>query len=199
MLTNKKLTFATAIFIILLSHLVRFMILRIFIQRKWENKYPDNESVKALDADIIAVQSVWYRCIETFCLAGFNHFVSVDEAHVESEYIYSHPVVALASKYPITQYHAVTVPRSLLEGYGIRDLAFSRQPVCAVIHVPSIGEVAVYVCHLKSQRETQAKPDAETHAILGQWLSSQQRGWEALMIRVAMEQAYGKSLCQQSL
>ena len=196
MLTNKKLTFATANLYNFIEPPGAFYDFEnIYTAQEWENKCRWTiESIKALDADIIAVQEVFSidSIRDILFKLGFNHFVSVDEAHVESEYIYSHPVVALASKYPITQYHAVTVPLSLLEGYGIRDLAFSRQPVCAVIDVPSIGEVAVYVCHLKSQRETQAKPDAKTHAILGQWLSGQQRGWEALMIRIAMEQAYSK-------
>ena len=156
------------------------------------------ESIKALDADIIAVQVFSIDCVRDMLFKlGFNHFVSVDKAHVESEYIYSHPVIALASKYPITHYHAVTVPRSLLEGYGIQDLAFSRQPVAQLLMFQAL-EVAVYVCHLNTAR-TQAKPDAKTHAVLGQWLSSQQRGWEALMIRIAMNWPIVKSLCQQCL
>ena len=196
MLTNKKLTFATAnLFNFIEPPGAFYDFENIYNAQEWENKYRwTMESIKALDADIIAVQEVFsIDCIRAMLLKlGFNYFVSVDEAHVENEYIHSHPVVALASKYPVLHYHAVTTPISMLEGYGIQDLAFSRQPIYAVVDIPDIGQVAVYVCHLKSQRETQANPDAKTHSILGQWLSSQQRGWEALMIRIAMEQTYSK-------
>ena len=70
---------------------------------------------------------------------------------------------------------------------------FSRQPIYAVVDIPVIGHIAVYVCHLKSQRGTELSESSLNHPLLGSWLSSQQRGWEALMLRLFMEQQYAQN------
>ncbi|GAK87452.1 endonuclease/exonuclease/phosphatase family protein [Vibrio ponticus] len=153
------------------------------------------QQVEALNADIVGIQEVF--SIEAakalFAELGFHHFVTVDHPSVESDYIYSQPVVALASKYPIAQFGAVTPPSEITEHYATTLPSFSRKPIFAVIAVPELGNIAMYVCHLKSQRAADSLTGENPYPLVGQWLSSQQRGWEALMLRVFMEQQYHKS------
>ncbi|GLT16971.1 hypothetical protein GCM10007938_07480 [Vibrio zhanjiangensis] len=196
MLTERKLTFATAnLFNFIQPPDAFYDFENIYSKQEWEKKCRwTMDAIRTLDADIIALQEVFsIESVQKMLRQlGFDHFVCVDHAHVESDYIYSHPVVALASKYPILHSSAVTTPHHLFAGYGIQDMEFSRLPIHAVINVPDVGQVAVYTCHLKSQRETPEKNGAQRHALLGQWLSSQQRGWEALMIKIAMEKNYSE-------
>ncbi|NOH71688.1 endonuclease/exonuclease/phosphatase family protein [Vibrio pectenicida] len=197
MLTDRKLIFATAnLFNFIEPPCAFYDFENIYSREKWEKKYRwTRKTIASLDADILAIQEIFsVDCVQRMLQQlGYLYFVSVDQAHVESDYIYSHPIVALASKYPILQAHPVMVPSGLLEGYGIQQLNFSRKPIYAVVDVPDIGQLAVYVCHLKSQRETQSHQTDKRHSLVGQWLSSQQRGWEALMIRIAMEETYSKN------
>ncbi|MBU2897478.1 endonuclease/exonuclease/phosphatase family protein [Vibrio hepatarius] len=197
MLIDRKLIFATAnLFNFIEPPYAFYDFENIYSREQWKKKCRwTRKTIESLDADIIAIQEIFsIDCVKHMLYKlGYLYFVHVDQAYVESDYIYSHPIVALASKYPILHAHPVTVPRDLLEGYGIQQLDFSRKPICAVVDVPDIGQVAVYACHLKSQRETQAIQSDKRHSLVGQWLSSQQRGWEAVMIRIAMEETYSKN------
>lgn len=165
----------------------------IYDQAQWQAKCEwTKRQIERLNADIIGVQEVFsITAAETlFAELGYPYFVTVDTPHVEDDYIYSKPAVALASRYPITHHQAVAPLTSSPE---LPAPNFSRQPIHAVIDVPVIGHVAVYVCHLKSQRGTELAEGSITHPLLASWLSSQQRGWEALMLRLFMEQQYSQS------
>ncbi|KJY82934.1 endonuclease [Vibrio galatheae] len=194
MLTDKTLTFATAnLFNFIEPPGAYYDFENIYERDAWQEKCRwTKEQIKKLDADIVGIQEVF--SIEAaqalFSQLGYHHFAVVDKPNVEQEYIYSHPVVALASKYPIKQIQAVEPPSSITENYHVATPKFSRQPLYAIIDVPDIGEIAVYVCHLKSQRATESHLPEKAHSIVGRWLSSQQRGWEAVMLRVFMEQQY---------
>ncbi|EEX32247.1 MULTISPECIES: endonuclease/exonuclease/phosphatase family protein [Vibrio] len=196
MLTDKRLTFATAnLFNFIEPPGAFYDFENIYDADAWEAKCQwTKNAILNLNADIIGVQEVFSldAARQLFEELGYSYFASVDSPNIESDYIYSHPVVALASKYPISHVEAVTLPASSLAGYSIPQPEFSRQPVFAVVEVPDIGEVAVYVSHLKSQRATEAIEEGEGQPLVGQWLSSQQRGWEAVMLRLAMEQQYAK-------
>ncbi len=194
MLTDRRLTFATAnLFNFVEPPNAYYDFDNIYEQQAWREKCRwTKEKLCILNADIVGVQEVFSidAARQLFEQLSYPFFAIVDEPHVEQEYIYSKPVVAIASKYPIKRCYAVT-PRSAIEQYyQVFAPEFSRKPICAVIEVPEIGELAVYVCHLKSQRPTESIDSQHTHSIIGQWLSSQQRGWEAVMLRLFMEQQY---------
>lgn len=197
MLNSHTLTFATA-------NLLNFIeppdayydFENIYDREQWEEKCRwTKEKVQELDADIIGLQEVFsIEAAKTlFQDIGYPHFSTVDTPHVESDYIYSQPVVAIASKHPILKCEKVVPPKEQMKGYITAPPAFSRLPLKAIIDVPNYGEVSVYVCHLKSQRATESSDKELSQPLLGKWLSSQQRGWEAVMLRLFIDDQYAKT------
>lgn len=194
---TKTLTFATAnLFNFLKPPDAFYEFSNIYDQQEWQAKCQWTKSqIAKLDADIIGLQEVFSIEAAQQLLAecDFPYFVTVDSPTSASDYIYSRPVVALASKYPITHAEAVKPLNEWAKAYQIELPEFSRKPIHAVIKVPTIGDVSVYVCHLKSQRATEPALQGETSQVFGQWLSSQLRGWEAVMLRLYMDKQYQKS------
>jgi len=192
--TNKTLTFATAnLFNFVEPPGAFYDFENIYDGEAWKEKcHWTQEKLKVLNADIVGVQEVFSidAARMLFEELGYPHFAVVDEPHLEQGYIFSQPVVALASKHPIENLGAVTPLNSIREHYQVDTPEFSRKPIYATVDVPDIGEVAVYVCHLKSQRPTDSLDAENAHSLVGQWLSSQQRGWEAVLLRLFMEQQY---------
>ncbi|EGU30530.1 hypothetical protein VII00023_10989 [Vibrio ichthyoenteri ATCC 700023] len=194
MLTDKTLTFATAnLFNFIEPPGAFYDFENIYERDAWQAKCQwTTDRIQQLNADIVGMQEVFSidATRRLFEQMGYAYFACVDTPHVENDYIYSQPVVAIASRYPITHVAAVTPPDSIQQGYQTPLPQFSRKPVYAVVDVPDIGEIAVYVCHLKSQRAAESHNPEHSHPLIGQWLSSQQRGWEAVMLRLFMEQQY---------
>ncbi|TFH92418.1 endonuclease/exonuclease/phosphatase family protein [Vibrio ouci] len=194
---TKTLTFATAnLFNFLKPPDAFYEFSNIYEQQEWQAKCQWTKSqITQLNADIIGLQEVFSieATQQLLVESGFPYFVTVDTPKSESDYIYSRPVVALASKYPIIHAEAVKPLDEWAKAYQIELPQFSRKPIHAVIKVPTIGEVSVYVCHLKSQRATEPAMQGETSQLLGQWLSSQLRGWEAVMLKLYMDKQYQKS------
>ncbi len=110
-----------------------------------------------MDADVVGFQEVFSpAALEALCAAaGYPHFATVDTPGVSDEdpEIFVKPVVAVASRHPITTAEPVTVDAALAAFLPVEDdFAFSRVPVRAVIATPEFGDVSVYVSHLKSKR-----------------------------------------------
>ncbi|ODS11455.1 hypothetical protein VSF3289_01720 [Vibrio scophthalmi] len=193
-ITDKTLTFATAnLFNFIEPPGAFYDFENIYERDAWQEKCRWTlDQIKQLDADIIGLQEVFSIEAAKTLLAdiGYQYFATVDHPHIESDYIYSKPVVALASRYPISKVFAATPPTFIEHSYLTQIPEFSRKPLCTVVDVPDIGEVAVYVCHLKSQRPTDSSDADNAHLLVGRWLSSQQRGWEAVMLRLFIEQQY---------
>lgn len=194
MIIDKTLTFATA-------NLFNFMeppgafydFENIYESKEWNDKCLwTKKKILALNADIIGLQEVFsfdsLQCL--FNEMGYQYTACIDQPNVEQDYIHSQPVVAIASKYPIVRLEAVTPIECIQNHYQTTIPKFSRNPLFAIIDVPQIGEIAVYVCHLKSQRPTESNNPDFTNPIVGKWISSLQRGWESLMLRLFMEHQY---------
>ena len=124
---------------------------------------------------------------------GYVHFAVLDEPQVESDYVYRHPVVALASRYPIIEMANVAVDDAACEALGLAQFQFSRQPLRATIDLPLFGPCDCYVIHLKSKRSGFDKEDLAhsgfsgaadfiARQVLGRWASSLQRGNEATLL-----------------
>lgn len=194
MLTDRTLTFATAnLFNFVEPPNAYYDFENIYERDAWQEKCRwTKENLRTLNADIVGIQEVFSieSAREMFNELGYLHFAAVDEPHLEQEYIYSKPVVAIASKYPIKHSRAVKPDTSIEQYYQVLPPKFSRKPIWAIIEIPEIGEIAAYVCHLKSQRPTESLDPQQTHSLVGHWLSSQQRGWEAVMLRLFMQQQY---------
>nr|WP_321460702.1 endonuclease/exonuclease/phosphatase family protein [uncultured Vibrio sp.] len=166
----------------------------IYSREQWQGKLAWTQNqIEKLEPDIIGLQEVFSieEAKSFFKNIGYPYFATIDTPHVEDEYIYTHPVVAIASRFPIEQVQAVTFDRHSLTPFGI-DAApeFSRQPIVAQIVHPTLGHIAVYVAHLKSQRPADSINAEDVSHVLARWLSTQQRGWEAAMLRDSMQNQY---------
>ncbi|MEF1262601.1 endonuclease/exonuclease/phosphatase family protein, partial [Vibrio harveyi] len=162
----------------------------------WQDKLTWTKSqLEQLAPDVIGLQEV-FSIEETkafFTTMGYQHFASVDTPHIEGDYIYSRPVVAIASRFPIESYEAVTFDKETLNAFGdFSAPPFSRKPIRAIIVHPIIGHIAIYVTHLKSQRPADSEAPADASKPIARWLSTQQRGWEAAMLRDAMQKQYAR-------
>ncbi len=166
----------------------------IYSQDQWQDKLAWTKSqIALLNPDIVGLQEV-FSIEETktfFNQIGYEYFATVDTPHVEGDYIYSRPVVAVASRFPIDHIEAVSFDRQSLQAFGdIQAPDFSRKPICAHVIHPIIGHIAIFVTHLKSQRPADSESTDETSRPIAHWLSTQQRGWEAAMLRDAMNKRY---------
>ncbi len=160
----------------------------------WHDKLAWTKSqFEQLDPDVIGLQEV-FSIEETkafFAEIGYEYFATVDTPHIEGDYIYSRPVVAVASRFPIESFEAVTFDKETPNAFGEIDApTFSRKPVRATIIHPIIGHISVYVTHLKSQRPADSDTPEQASRPIARWLSTQQRGWEAAMLRDAMQRQY---------
>lgn len=166
----------------------------IYSAEQWQGKLSWTQNqLEKLEPDIIGLQEVF--SIEQTKLffhgLGYPYFATVDTPHVEDDYIYSRPVVAIASRYPIEQVQPVTFDNESLAPFGLNTAPeFSRKPIYAQVVHPTLGHIAIYVTHLKSQRPADVINIEDASPIMARWLSTQQRGWEAAMLRDSMQRQY---------
>jgi endonuclease/exonuclease/phosphatase family metal-dependent hydrolase len=134
-----------------------------------------------------------------------NYFAVPHPPKAEDEYLHRHPVVALASRYEISEAQPVTADPGLARTMGLsQGFAFSRAPLRALVQVPGFGPVRVYLVHFKSARpqwepaEAPETPSASVllnsaieqqdikksliKPVLGGWASVMQRGAESALL-----------------
>ncbi|WNC66898.1 endonuclease/exonuclease/phosphatase family protein [Thalassotalea nanhaiensis] len=130
---------------------------------------------------------------------GYPYFYVVDQAEVFDDFICKSPVVAIASKYEITEINAVQADPKLVQAMGLsNDFSFSRKVLRASIDLPHIGICDCYVVHFKSKRSlieheqsTELSPEKNIieklkAQVIGGWGSSVQRGSEAALLFTEM-------------
>ena len=124
----------------------------------------------------------------------------VDQPEVIDDFIYKHPVVAIASRYPIVGIKAVEPNIELAQTLGLSDdFSFSRKVLRATVDVPHIGSCDCYVVHFKSKRpmiEIDEQDDSRSAEqtiieslkadVAGRWGSTLRRGSEAALLMIAM-------------
>lgn len=173
----------------------------IYSYEQWHKKQHWLISIlEAQQPDIIGFQEVFSAddLQALLCDIGYPYFAVVDEPKVEGDFIYRSPVVAIASKFPITEVIAVEADNEAAQLMGWAEFSFSRKPLRATVDIPHIGATDCYVTHLKSKRslfdeplpETIAKSGSALSSFLGQrlgnWGSSMLRGTEAALLQLAM-------------
>ncbi|QIR16248.1 endonuclease [Shewanella aestuarii] len=173
----------------------------IYTDQQWQKKcHWLKQFIAKHQPDIIGFQEVFSpdALAELVNELGYVHFAVLDKPEVQNDYVYRHPVVALASRYPIVDMANVAVDKAATTVLGLADFNFSRMPLRATVELPQFGRCDCYVIHLKSKRSGLDKIDfADSGAtgaadfvvrqVLGRWASSIQRGNEATL------------LCQQML
>lgn len=125
------------------------------VKTRWIKK-----QILQMDCEIIGFQEVFSRKALRVLVKelGFKYFKVVDIAKLSKNnpFKYVSTTVAIASKYPISQIEAVEVHRPSLKKYNFEGkFSFSRIPIKAKITLPNEKELLVYVCHLKSNRNSE--------------------------------------------
>ncbi|HIG39745.1 MAG: endonuclease/exonuclease/phosphatase family protein [bacterium] len=128
----------------------------IYSNQQWQEKRTWTSSHLALmAADIVGFQEVFSpEDLNKLVLdQGFEHFVTVAKPTKDRHHIYSKPVVALASRYPILKATTIRLTKSMKQKSALPSLfRFSRAPLKAEVMIDGFGQCLVYVVHLKSNR-----------------------------------------------
>ncbi|WP_230857426.1 endonuclease/exonuclease/phosphatase family protein [Vibrio cidicii] len=163
---------------------------------EWQKKQAWlKQKLLEINADVLAFQEVFSPDeLQQLCqILGYGHFAVVDKPDVSDEFIYTSPVLAMASRYPLLSVDPVVPESQQLTQLGANgEFTFSRTPLHAVVDLPHIGPCHFIVVHFKSQRPTllqNGSEDAQMQ-VAGSWLSTIQRGWEALLLRQYLVEIY---------
>ncbi|MBU2871072.1 endonuclease/exonuclease/phosphatase family protein [Colwellia sp. E2M01] len=181
---------------------------RIYSAEQWQKKQQwITDYLAEYHPDIIGFQEVFSpESLKALVSEqGYDHFAVIDEPHVVDDFIYSRPVVAIASRYPIVESVAVSPNIELAQTLGLTDdFSFSRKVIRATIDVPHLGQCDCYVVHFKSKRTmielnesdftekgeklSPEKTIIETlkAQVAGGWGSTIQRGSEAALLMIEM-------------
>ncbi len=133
--------------------------------------------------DILALQEVFSvtELRELLAPLGYAWFAVVEQPELLDQHVFTHPVVAVASRYPLLSVQEISADAGGLVQLGLTSFQFSRKPVLVQIDTPQFGPVWVASVHLKSRR-----PADLADAALALWASELQRGYEAALLRQAL-------------
>ncbi len=126
--------------------------------RQWKKKQRwVEQQLSVMDADVVGFQEVFsVDALEQLVnRSGYPYFATTDAPKTDAEdgEVFISPVVAIASRYPFKRVQSVAVAHEIKESIPLSDeFKFSREPVCATVESPELGDVMVYVVHLKSKR-----------------------------------------------
>lgn len=176
---------------------------RIYSAEQWVKKQKwVTEYLHEFQPDIIGFQEVFSAdsLKELVAAQGYAYFAVIDQPDVIDDFIYRSPVVAIASRYPITEVAAVKTNTKLAQALGLAsDFSYSRKVIRATVELPHMGKCDCYVVHFKSKRpmieidETNKNWSPEKTIIeslkanvSGGWGSTIQRGSEATLLMIDM-------------
>ncbi len=175
---------------------------RIYSAEQWQKKQNWlTEYLREYQPDIIGFQEVFSPDSLKHLVAseGYQYFAVVDQPEVIDDFIYRSPVVAIASRFPIVEVHAVQPDIELAQSLGLsQDFSFSRKVLRATINAPHMGNCDCYVVHFKSKRSMLEHDENSNHSpekniietlkaqVAGGWGSTIQRGSEAALLLVEM-------------
>ena len=129
-----------------------------YSQEEWEQKQAwIRQQLSAMNADIIGFQEVFsVEALKALVnKAGYPHFATVSEAQCDpqDQGVYLKPVVAIASRLPLKHYQTIDISLEVQASLSLApDFSFSRPPIFATVHSDTLGDVDIYVAHLKSKR-----------------------------------------------
>jgi len=176
---------------------------RIYSAEQWQKKQSwVTEYLREYQPDIIGFQEVFSAesLRELVASQGYDYFEVVDQPEVVDDFIYTQPVVAIASRFPIVDIHSVKPNTELVQTLGLtEDFSFSRKVLRATIDAPHIGNCDCYVAHFKSKRPMIEIDEQDTNRspeqtiieslkadVAGGWGSTIRRGSEATLLMIDM-------------
>ena len=131
--------------------------------RQWKKKQRwIEQQLTEMDADVVGFQEVFsVDALEALVnRSGYPYFATTDAPRTDPEDgdVFISPVVAIASRFPFKRVQSVAIAHELKDNFPLSDnFKFSREPVCATVQSPDLGDVMVYVVHLKSKRPVVGK------------------------------------------
>ncbi len=129
-----------------------------YTETEWAQKQAwISQSLSTMAADVVGFQEVFsFGELQALCAAvGYPYFATVDTPSTlpDDKQVFMHSIVALASRFPLKNIRTVSMQAEVQTELFLPDgFQFSRLPVCAEVESPELGEVTVYVMHLKSKR-----------------------------------------------
>lgn len=140
--------------------------------------------------DVLALQEVFsVDALQELCAqAGFDYLLSAGQPAMVDQHIFTAPVVALASRFPLTALTLPAIDPSWLSQLQLSQFNDSREPLLARVQLPGIGDVDICVVHLKSRR-----PDKQLAGPLARVKSEQQRLLEAALLWQRLAQHHASS------
>lgn len=140
--------------------------------------------------DVLAVQELFsVSALQTLCHdAGLPHLLVAAEPSLQDNHVFTAPVVALASRFPLQALALPPVDPSWLSQLSLVDFQDSRVPLLARVTLPALGAVDLCVVHLKSRR-----PDKSLTGSLALVKSQLQRQLEAAMLMQRLAVHYAKA------
>lgn len=129
-----------------------------YTETEWAQKQAwISQSLSTMAADVVGFQEVFsFGELQALCAAvGYPYFATVDTPSTlpDDEQVFMRSIVALASRFPLKNIRTVPMQAEVQTELFLPDgFQFSRLPVCAEVESPELGEVTVYVMHLKSKR-----------------------------------------------
>jgi endonuclease/exonuclease/phosphatase family metal-dependent hydrolase len=160
----------------------------IYSYKQWQDKqHWIAQQIVLADSDIIGFQEIFSpkELQQQLVALGYPYFAVVDAPKVEDEFIYSEPVVGIASRYPIVSVTPVTAEPAVAEELRFN---YSRIPLHALVDVPHIGHIDCVVVHFKSQRPMELANSEKAYQPIESWRSTMQRGLEIRFLLAYLSQ-----------
>ena len=126
--------------------------------RQWKKKQRwIEEQLAEMDADVVGFQEVFsVDALKALVnRSGYPYFATTDIPKTNSDdgKVFISPVVAIASRHPFKRVQSVPIAHEIKANIPTTtEFTFSREPVCATVQSPELGDIMVYVIHLKSKR-----------------------------------------------
>lgn len=160
----------------------------IYSYAQWRDKqHWIAQQITLADSDIIGFQEIFspIELEHQMASLGYPYFAVVDSPKIEDEFIYSEPVVGIASRFPIIRVSQVTpdLVAAVDLGFG-----YSRIPLHALVEVPHIGRLDCVVVHFKSQRPMEISGSGDHIKQIESWRSTMQRGLEVRFLLAYLSQ-----------
>ena len=156
----------------------------IYTEAQWQQKTNWLKNLlQQQQPDVLALQEVFSvdALQQLLSPLGYHWFATVETPVLVDDHVFTKPVVAIASRYPILSTETVPTSPAALQQLGLASFQFSRSPLLVQIQTPQFGPLFVATVHLKSRR-----PAELTDAALALWVSELQRGHEAALLAQAL-------------
>lgn len=164
----------------------------IYTAKQWQQKTLWlKQTLSELNSDVVAFQEVFsVEALRALVKSlGYGYFTYNTEPRLESGYIYSHPALAFASRYPIVRHSNLT---SLAPFEG----EFSRPALHISLNIKGLGELDMYNVHLKSKRPTLPDENLDNKSTVNAWLVETQGQTLSSLMRIQEAGALHQAIVQ---